>query len=96
MPLIAAVMFERDGRRQRPQPVGLREDLGAESRVRLDHLALALVERARLLTMSSGILRLADVVQQRRFDQRRDRRLVERRPGLPSSRLSIATLTEWQ
>ena len=71
------MVLERDGRRQRPQPVDLDEDLRAVGRVRLHHPALALVERARLLQDVERNPRLADVVEERRLGQRRGRRLIE-------------------
>ena len=45
-PLHAAMVLERDGRRQRAQAVDLDQDLRAERRVRLHQRTLALVERA--------------------------------------------------
>ena len=70
-------MLEGDDRRQRTQPLDLNQDFRAECRVRFHHFPLALVERARLLEDAERDPRLADVVQERGFDQRGSRRFVE-------------------
>ncbi len=77
MPFHAAMMFERHGRRERMQSFGLYQDLRTQRRVRLDHPPLGLVECARLPHDVERNLCLADVVQQRRFDERRQRRFVQ-------------------
>ena len=76
------MMLERDGRRERPQAFDFDEDLRAERRVCLHHPALAAIERARLAQDLERNPRLADVVQERRFPERRGRRIVE--PELPA------------
>ena len=71
------MVFERHRRRERPEALDLGQDLGAEDRVRLHHLALAAIERARLPQDVQRNARLADVVQQRRLRQRAGQLLVE-------------------
>jgi hypothetical protein len=71
------MMFERDDRGERAQTIELHEDLSAESRMRLHQLPLMLVEGTRLLDDFKRNAGLADVVQQRGFDERRERILVQ-------------------
>ena len=71
------MMLECHDRRERPQPVDLHENLGAEHRVRLDQFSFAPVERAGLLDDFERDPRLADVVQERGFDERGDVQLVQ-------------------
>ena len=75
--LHAAMMLERDRRRQWMQALALHQDFGAERGVRFDQLAFLLVERSRLLDHFERNLRLAHVVEQCGFDQRGQRRFVE-------------------